>query len=98
VLQAVKFCGKTLWLRVQKFLKGERTVGILRGEFSKSCEPSDLAKEQGDYGGHFLQTEAQERESHRFTPTRTVGSTREIPFQGFLGGRTEASTLGFTKL
>jgi hypothetical protein len=53
VLQAVKFRTKTLCLRVQKFLKGEWTVGILRGEFTKSRELLDLAEEQGGYGGRF---------------------------------------------
>jgi hypothetical protein len=46
----------------------------------------------------FLQAEAQEREGRRFTPTRTIGSTREIPFRGFVGGKTETSSFGFAKL
>jgi hypothetical protein len=53
VLQVVKFHTKTLCLRVHKLLKGEWTVGILRGEFVKSREPSDLVEEQGGYSGHF---------------------------------------------
>jgi hypothetical protein len=31
----------------------------------KSREPSDLTEEQGGYGGHFLQAQAQEREGRR---------------------------------
>jgi hypothetical protein len=46
----------------------------------------------------FLQAEAQEREGHSFTPTRTIGSTHEIPFRGFVGGKTETSSFGFVKL
>jgi hypothetical protein len=53
VLQAVKFHGKPLYQICRSSQKGERTVGILRGEFVKSREPSDLAEEQGGYGGHF---------------------------------------------
>jgi hypothetical protein len=63
VLQVVKFRGKTLCLRVQKFLKGERTVGILHGEFTKSREPSDLVEEQGGYGGRFTSKAQGERGS-----------------------------------
>jgi hypothetical protein len=33
--------------------EGERTVGILHGEFMKSREPSDLTKEQGSYREYF---------------------------------------------
>jgi hypothetical protein len=58
----------------------------------------DLAEEKGGYGGCFLQEEAQEREGYRFIPTRTIRFTREITFQGFMGGGIEDSTLGFTKL
>jgi hypothetical protein len=53
VSQAVKFHGKPLYQICRSSQKGERTVGILRGEFAKSHEPSDLAEEQGGYGGHF---------------------------------------------
>jgi hypothetical protein len=98
VLQAVKFRGKTLWLRVQKFLKGEWTIGIIRGEFSKSRKPSDIAREKGGYGGHFLQAEAQEREGRIFTPMRTIGSTRESSFQEFVERRIKSPTLGSAKL
>jgi hypothetical protein len=46
----------------------------------------------------FPQAEAREREGHRFMPMRTVGSTCEIPFWGFVGGKTETSSFGFKKL
>jgi hypothetical protein len=68
---------------------------IIRGEFEKSREPSYLAEEQGGYDGCFLQEKSQEREGRRFMLTRTIGSTHEIPFRGFVGGKTETSSFGF---
>jgi hypothetical protein len=53
VSQAVKFHGKPLYQICRSSQKGERTVGILCGEFMKSREPSDLIEEQGGYDGHF---------------------------------------------
>jgi hypothetical protein len=61
-----------------------------------SCQISQSSKEVTS--GRFLQVEAQEREGRIFMPTRTVGFTREIPFRGFVGGKTETSSFGFTKL
>jgi hypothetical protein len=38
---------------LQKSSRRNLTVRILRGEFMKSREPSDLAEEQEGYGGCF---------------------------------------------
>jgi hypothetical protein len=40
--------------------KEERTVGILRGEFATSREPSDLTEVQGRYRENFGRYKAQE--------------------------------------
>jgi hypothetical protein len=53
VSQAVKFRGKPLYQICRSSQKGEQMVGILRGEFVKSREPSNLTEEQGGYGGCF---------------------------------------------
>jgi hypothetical protein len=44
----------------QELSRRNWTVGILRGEFAKSREPSDLAEEQGSYGECFSK-QAQEK-------------------------------------
>jgi hypothetical protein len=98
VLQAVKFHGKPLYQICRSSQKGERTV-----EFSVENSRNPASRQISQRSKEvtvviFLQAEAQEREGRRFTPTRTVGSTREIPFRGFVGGKTETSSFGFAKL
>jgi hypothetical protein len=44
---------KEYFVHFAGIVKEELTVGILRGEFTKSREPSDLAEEQEGYGEHF---------------------------------------------
>jgi hypothetical protein len=50
------------------------TVGILRGEFTKSREPSDLAEEQGSYGECFSKCKLRRNRAVGSEPTRAIGS------------------------
>jgi hypothetical protein len=50
--QVDEFHGGTL-SHFAEFIKEERTVGILRGEFAKSREPLDLTEVQGRYNRVF---------------------------------------------
>jgi len=50
VLQEDKFHAEKYFIEVsQKFSRGRRTDGILRGEFMKSHEPLDLVEEHEFY-------------------------------------------------
>jgi hypothetical protein len=63
----------------------ERTVEILRGDFANHREPLDLAEVQGGYGEYFSSKGSKLRRGRAIDPTtRTVGSTRDIVYRGFV--------------
>jgi hypothetical protein len=58
----------------QELLRRNWTVGILRGEFAKFREPSDLAEEQEGYGECFSKCKLRRNRAVGSEPTRAVGS------------------------
>ena len=55
-------------------------VRILRGEFAKSREPSDLAEEQGSYSKPIFKFKFRRNQTVGYGSTRTVGSFAKSHF------------------
>jgi hypothetical protein len=60
----------------QDFIKEERTVGILRGEFATFREPLDLTEVQGRYDEYSQKVQSSGGAEPLIRATRAVGSTR----------------------
>jgi hypothetical protein len=84
-LQVDKFRGGTLGHFAEISSRKERTVGILRGEFTNFREPLDLTEEQGRYGEYSQRFKAQEGQDRRSEPQGPSDLHVDSCISGFRG-------------